>query len=353
MKKIVSLIFAGTLIFGSANAQILSEQNVTINMELQPILQLSMEGPEMLDFSFTDINSYLTGIQKNGATILKVSSSVTFDLWAVGYSNGFATSDFAMDPVAQYGNDNTGSNNIPMTALELHQYPQNPVLSSLGASAGNLVAAGVEGQAATCNGHQMSPNMDYSTPFSEPLSTAGDTTGGLNGNYSNNQIFIVPTGTNPYNSPNSLGATQADKYIAGYRGTAAGCGVPAGTWLSSPFNTETTTGIVNQGGTGAAPSVPATAGTFGNADDNLATGYYFIMDYRIVPGLPARFLMGHPRRAVNLRSPSGAAVLGDFGNITLLGEIGNGWGAAGDGTEPAAQPGAYSMYVKYVVAEDQ
>lgn len=351
MNKIVSLIFAGTLIFGSANAQILSEQNVTINMELQPILQLSMEGPEMLDFSFTDINSYLSGIQKNGATILKVSSSVTFDLWAVGYSNGFATSDYAMDPVAQYGNGTTGDNNIPMTALELHQYPQNPVLTSLGASAGNLVATGVQGAAATCNLHAMSANMDYSSPFSEPLSTAQDTTDGVNGNHSNNQIYIVPTGTNPYNSPNSLDATRADKYIAGYRGTQPGCGVPAGTWLSSPFNTETTTGIVNAGGTAAANS--STDGTFGDADDNLATGYYFIMDYRIVPGLPARFLMGHPRRAVNLRSPSGAAVLGDFGNITLLGEIGNGWGAAGDGTEPSARPGAYSMYVKYVVAEDQ
>lgn len=348
MKKIVSLIFAGTLIFGSANAQILSEQNVQINMELQPILQLSMEGPEMLDFSFTDINSYLSGIQKNGATILKVSSSVTFDLWAVGYSNGFATSDYAMDPVAQYGNGTAGDNNIPMTALELHQYPQNPVLTSLGASAGNLVTAGVQGAAANCNAHAMTANMDYSSPFSEPLSTVGDTTAA---SYSNNQIYIVPTGTNPYNSPNSLSAISADKYIAGYRGTDPGCGVPAGTWLSSPFNTITTTGIVNEGG--AIGALSPSDGTFGDANDNLATGYYFIMDYRIVPGLPARFLMGHPRRAVNLRSPSGAAVLGDFAAIPLLGEVANGWGAAGDGTEPSARAGAYSMYVKYVVAEDQ
>jgi hypothetical protein len=351
MKKIISLIFAGTLIFGSANAQILSEQNVQINMELQPILQLSMEGPEMIDFSFTDISSYISGIQKNGATILKVSSSVTFDLWAVGYSNGFAASNYAMDPVATYGNGTSGDANIPMTALELHQYPQNPVLTSLGASAGNLVATGVQGAAATCDGDLMSANMDYSTPFSEPISTATDTTDAGTGNLSNNQIYIVPTGTNPYNSPNANSATAADKYIAGYRGTTSGCGVPAGTWLSSPFNTETTTGIVNEGGTALVGS--ASDGTFGNSDDNLATGYYFIMDYRIVPGLPARFLMGHPRRAVNLRSPSGAAVLGDFAAMPILSTTGDGWGAAGDGTANAARPGAYSMYVKYVVAEDQ
>lgn len=344
MKKILSLFIAGSFVFGSVNGQILSEQNVQINMELQPILQLSMEGPEMLDFSFTDINSYISGIQKNGATILKVSSSVTFDLWAVGYSNGFATnSSFAMDPVAQYGNGNitAHTNEIPMTALELHQYPQNPVLSSVGATAGNLVADGTAGTAATCNGFATSANMDYSTPFA---TTLGDTSA----NFSNNQIYVVPSGTNPYNSPTSASATSADKYIAGYRGVAAGCGVPAGTWLRNPFNTTTTTGIVNEGSPGAGNS---TAGTFANANDNLGTGYYFIMDYRIVPGLPARFLAGHPRRATNLRSPSGSAILADLANLPILGVAGT-WGASGNATQ-SAMPGAYSMYVKYVVAEDQ
>jgi hypothetical protein len=343
MKKILSLFIAGSFVFGSVNGQILSEQNVQINMELQPILQLSMEGPEMLDFSFTDINSYISGIQKNGATVLKVSSSVTFDLWAVGYSNGFATnSSFAMDPVAQYGNGNATShtNEIPMTALELHQYPQNPVLTAVGATQGNLVATGVLGTASTCNTHLMSANMDYSTPF---VTTLGDTSA----NYSNNQIYVVPSGTNPYNSPTSTGVTTADKYIAGYRGVGAGCGVPAGTWLRNPFNTTTTTGVVNENNAAGVP----TAGTFANADDNLGTGYYFIMDYRIVPGLPARFLAGHPRRATNLRSPSGAAVLADVANLPILGAAST-WGASGNGTQ-SAMPGAYSMYVKYVVAEDQ
>ena len=350
MKKISSLFIAGSFVFGSVNGQILSEQNVQINMELQPILQLSMEGPEMLDFSFTDINSYISGIQKNGATVLKVSSSVTFDLWAVGYSNGFAAGTFAMDPVAQYGNGNAAShtNAIPMTALELHQYPQNPVLTSVGAAVGlnpaqgNLVADGVLGTPATCDAFLMSANMDYSTPFANP--NLGDT--GLN--YSNNQIYVVPAGDNPYNSPFATGPATADKYIAGYRGVGAGCGVPAGTWLRNPFNTETTTGTVNGLNPGAGNS---TAGTFANANDNLGTGYYFIMDYRIVPGLPARFLAGHPRRATNLRSPSGAAILLDFANLPILGLVDT-WGASGSSTQ-SAMPGAYSMYVKYVVAEDQ
>ena len=166
-------------------------------------------------------------------------------------------------------------------------------------------------------------------------------------NYSNNQIYVVPSGTNPYNSPTSTGVTTADKYIAGYRGVGAGCGVAAGTWLRNPFNTTTTTGVVNENNAAGVP----TAGTFANANDNLGTGYYFIMDYRIVPGLPARFLAGHPRRATNLRSPSGAAVLADVANLPILGAAST-WGASGNGTQ-SAMPGAYSMYVKYVVAEDQ
>ena len=90
MKKIFSLLFASTLFFGSANAQILSEQNVTINMDLQPVLQLSIEGPEQIDFNFTEIDQYYAGIVKNGANVLKVSSSVSFDLWAAGLSQGLS-----------------------------------------------------------------------------------------------------------------------------------------------------------------------------------------------------------------------------------------------------------------------
>ena len=59
MKKIASLLFAGTLIFSSVNAQILSEQNVTINVDLQPVLQLSLEGPTQHDFNFTEVIIYL------------------------------------------------------------------------------------------------------------------------------------------------------------------------------------------------------------------------------------------------------------------------------------------------------
>jgi len=345
MKKIVSLIFAGTLIFASANAQILSEQNVQINMELQPILQLSMEGPEMIDFSFTDISSYISGIQRNGATILKVSSSVTFDLWAVGYSNGTAhvnAGRYAFDPVVSYGGGATVANQtniIPLTALELHQYPQNPVLTSNSGVALTAATTGNLPSASDCSGFTMTANSDYSTAFY-------DLTADTSGTTSNNQIYVVPSGTSPYLSPTLNGsATAADKYIAGYRGTGAGCGVPAGTWLRNPFNATANSEIINAG---------AVAGnsTFANQDINLDQGgYYFVMDYRIVPGLPARFQAGHPRRAANLRSNSGTEILGQVANMPILGAA-NTWAASGVVTA-TAQPGAYSMYVKYILAEDQ
>ena len=134
MKKIASLLFAGTLIFGSTNAQILSEQNVTINMDLQPVLQLSLEGPEVIDFSFTTIDQYRNGITRYGANVLKVSSSVSFDLWANGFSQGMNTGDQPnryFDILGDYGAAAAGGlNNIPCAALELHQFPQNPVVAA-------------------------------------------------------------------------------------------------------------------------------------------------------------------------------------------------------------------------------
>ena len=299
MKKIVSLLFAGTLIFGSANGQILSEQNVTINMELQPVLQLDMEGPEVVDFSFTTIEQYRNGITRYGANVLKVSASVSFDLWANGFSQGMNTgaeTNRYFDILGNYTSTAVGANsNIPCSALELHQFPQNPVVTA-GTNCGT-------------NGNGATANMDYSAAFADP---SGAGTG-------NNAIYSAQ-GDNPYFAPDDALAATHDKYIAGGKSTAAGCQVVGGTYLQQTLD----------------PASGTEAGAI------TTDGYYFVMDYRIVPGLPARFPMSDPTRQANGAATSGAAYTA----------------AALDIHNPLTpnayvNPGSYQMGIKYILVEDQ
>ena len=310
MKKIVSILFAGALTFGSVNAQILSEQNVTINMDLQPVLQLDIEGAEVIDFNFTEIRQYTKGITRYGANILKVSASVSFDLWAAGFSQGIngagagARQNY-FDNISNYGNNSNAVavNTIPVSALELHQFPQNP---------------SVVGGATTCGtaGTVITPNADYSAAFVDPtIGAAG-----------NNNIYF-PIGTNPYLAPDDNAAAGLDKYIAGYSGTrtgATGCQIAGGTYLGQSINT------------GAGNNTEASAIT--------NDGYYFVMDYRIVPGLPVRFPMSDPANAANALSTSLNTITVD--DLTIH-------GGAATNTAAYVKPGAYQMQIKYIIVEDQ
>ena len=298
MKKIVSLLFAGALIYGSSNAQILSEQNVTINMDLQPVLQLEIEGPEVIDFTFTDINQYVRGITRFGANVLKVSASVNFDLWAAGLSQGMTMANgLGWDKIGDYAGGaaiaggSGATDSVPLSALELRQFPPNP-----------LVADGVCGLVADDR------SADYSTAFQAPGAATG-----------NNCIYAP--GTAPYLSPD-WGATPAnDKYIAGGPTTASGCAIPGGSYLNQTFATN--------GG--------------GGATDFTADGYYFVMDYRILPGLPVRFPFSDANNNAN------------FGGTSLLAIDGLAISYHADQTNPNAyvSPGSYQMNIKYILVEDQ
>jgi hypothetical protein len=303
MKKIASLLFVGAIIFGSANAQILSEQNVTINMDLQPVLQLSIEGPEQIDFNFTEIDQYYAGIIKNGANVLKVSSSVSFDLWAAGLSQGNVAS-LCMDQLIDYQGGGAGVNTIPVTALELHQFPPNPLVTA---------------NTATCDGTTaLTAESDYSQAFA----IIDAATNAPTANAGNNAIYS-PAATTPYIAPQMTGvATAEEKYIAGGDGTTT-CSVLGGSYISQSMGFNDGVAPTSGAGTG----LPSTA------------GYYFVMDYRIVPGLPAIFPMH--LAASNANSTA----------LTLTGAAAAGAGLTAAGAYAA--PGVYSMSVKYILAEDQ
>lgn len=290
MKKIVSLLFAGVLIFGSVNSQILSEQNVTINVDLQPVLQLNLEGPTQHDFNFTEVRDYYAGITKYGANVLKVSSTVAFDLWANGVSQA-ATLIFDQSYRYNVGGGLLGRNTLPLSAMELRQFPANP-------------ADGTD-----CDQNVATPaNHDYSSPFTPVL--GNNAPGGALGNNSIN----LPGNTTPYQMPTqaAIAVDNAAKYIAGGDGTAANCSVQPGTYLNT-----------------------APAG-----GDQLATaGYYFVMDYRLVPGLPVTFPMHLVASAVN----------GDNDNHELAQTHAGLQANAGS----YINPGMYNMAIKYILAENQ
>jgi hypothetical protein len=102
-------------------------ETFTLEIIIQPVLQLNMKSPNNLEFNFTDIRSYQSGIVKYSATILEISSNMNWDLIAIGTStrNESAAGLPFWDAQAEYGT--SGSNDIPLDVLELHQIPANPL----------------------------------------------------------------------------------------------------------------------------------------------------------------------------------------------------------------------------------
>jgi len=261
MKKIKCLV-ASLLFAGSINAQLIDEQNVTITMDLQPVLQLNMDGPSNIDFVFDEIYEYMGGITKYGATTLKVSSSVSWDLYAVGYSNGNVNTAVTWDAQAAYGTGSAlGSNVLNCSLLELRQDKVNPAKAG---AAGNLGGA------------------DYFLAFPTVVPA-----GAPNNNiYTNATPYVLPAAT--------------EKFIAGHNLATAVNAVVGGSYLTLGFS--------------------------GN--------FYYVIDYRIVPGLPAIF--------PNTRFPNATAI--DVAAVPTAFHL----AAAGN----YAKPGIYTMNVKYVLREN-
>lgn len=311
MKILLTLVAALGIGLGNlAYAQILDEQNVTLTMDLQPVLQLKLEGSNQIDFTFDEINEYYGGITQYGANVLKVSASVTFDLWAVGLSQGNTGTPLTWDQQVDYtGGSANAVNTIPLTALELHQFPQNPT-----------VTAGAD-----CTGNGgATASADYSTPFQTIDLASGANAAGATGN---NCIYTTAE-TTPYIAPVSTGVnTTEEKYIAGGQdaGAVAGCGIVGGSYLTESMNF-----------TNAAVAGPPA----GAAGSPAAAGYYFVMDYRILPGLPAKF-------------PMHQAANNENGNAASLAAAELAGGALSTDANAYAAPGVYTMNIKYIIAEDQ
>jgi len=280
-----SMVAAAMLMGTSAFAQIQDEANVTVTMELVPVLQLNMSTTDQVNFVFDEIPEYIGGITKYGATVLTVSSTVNWDLFASGTSgtHNATNANREWDFVVGYGASTSttaasaGAKNVlPLTALELRQFPSTTVNDG-GATATQLAY--------------------YNTAFRPAVVTT------LPVDFPNN--IYVSTGS-PYLAP----ANVNDPYIAG--GTGILNFVNGGTYL-----TQT-----------------AAVGT---------SKYYFVIDYRIVPGLPAIFPY------------AGTTVGGNGTDIkhNLLDGAAFSGNTAGGSVGAYAKPGVYTMNVKYLLIENQ
>jgi len=262
--RIKLFIAAAALIGTTASAQLIDEKDVSITLDLQPVLQLDMTTPDQIEFVFDEINEYQAGITQYAATILKVSSTVSWDLYAVGRSQGNTGAGF-WDQQVDYGNDNVNAvANLPLSLLEIRQSQQNSSTAT------------------------DPTKLDYSANFQN-----ANTIGALvdPGTFvGTNNIYVDPAG---------LGTPPpaTERYIAGHKGTSGvGDFMPGGTYL-------------NQTGP--------------------RSDYYYTMDYRILPGLPAIFPMAYD-------------IVGGAQNIVT------------ENTPSSyAEPGVYTMYVQYILLEDQ
>jgi hypothetical protein len=282
MKKFMkSALVIGAVMAGTASyAQIQDEENVTVTMELVPILQLNMNTPDQVNFVFDEIPEYIGGITQYGATILTVSSTVNWDLFATGTSAAHQANaaNQTWDFVVGYGpavvtTTTAGARSaLPLTALELHQFPSI------------VIADGTPTQTA-----------NYGGVFSAAV-------GAIAATWPNN---IYVSDASAYAAPGAITAP----YIAGGFGTANY--VNGGSYL-----TQTTA-----------------VGT---------SKYYFVIDYRIVPGLPAIFPkagtnVGAAAETHNLETSAAAAFA--VGNTGAVGAY--------------AKPGVYTMNAKYLLVENQ
>jgi hypothetical protein len=264
MKKLSILCGAFLLLGASANAQLIDEKDVTVTMDLQPVLQLDMSTPDQIQFTFDEISEYYAGITRYAATILKVSSTVSWDLYAVGRSS--QGTEFWDQQISYSSILNPNSiSDLPMSLLELRQNQPN-----LGAAAATLAGTAL---------------VDYSQAFA-PAGTAS----------AGNSLYV--------NGGTNTAPAITNKYIGGHSGTT---GVddflPGGSYL-----TQTNAALF--------------AGT---------TNFYYAIDYRILPGLPAIF--------PNAAHESGAP-FEDLGTASGL-------------PNAYAEPGLYTMYVQYILLEDQ
>lgn len=178
----------------------------TLRIEVLPVMELKMNTSSQINFNFDNIRSYTGGVTKYGATILTVSSTVTWDLVAVATSTNNENGNAYWDENIAYSS--TGTNQIPLHALELHQTPPNPAGAGAGVDYSPAFVTPPIGNNSIEVGSQAGgTTIAWGTAGTKAI--AGQIVGGAG----------VGTSVAPgSNLPTGLGGSPADcKYVIDYR----------------------------------------------------------------------------------------------------------------------------------------
>jgi hypothetical protein len=181
MKNVVKLTMSMLFMCSLTFAQQGQKEGVGIVLDMRPILQLDMTSTDQINFVFNNKDEFAKGITKNSATILKVTSTVKWDLYAVGRSTGKSPNGPTYwDQEKSYQSTVNSVADLPLSLLEIKQ---------------SRINTATEGSLATY--------PDYSSDFASPFrSSAG------------NSLYVANDGS--ITPPNKSG-----KYIAGQSGTAS------------------------------------------------------------------------------------------------------------------------------------
>ncbi len=197
--SLVASLFAAT--FSSAQNVNSSQNGVSMVLDMKPVLQIDFISPSQINFVFDEKSKYYKGIVHNAATEIKVTSTVSWDMYAVGRSSGKnPNGPKYWDQVASYESTNNSIADIPLSSLELKQRNKN---------------TGIHHDKALYN--------DYSNDFNKGFKPSAS-----------NSLYISNNGTQTPPSKNG-------KYLAGYSGDTSYSDngfIPAGSYYSKYNNTS-------------------------------------------------------------------------------------------------------------------
>ena len=95
-------------------------------LDLKPILQLEISSQDEIDFVFDKEKQYHDGIVKNAATTIKITSTVKWDLYAIGRTKEKNSNGKTYWYQENINDTNIKSiNNIPLNLLEIKQHTPN------------------------------------------------------------------------------------------------------------------------------------------------------------------------------------------------------------------------------------
>lgn len=171
---------------------------VGMTLDLKPILKVDMIAPDQIDFVFNSIEEFSKGITKKSATILKITSTVNWDMYAIGrttYETSYGKTSWKQEQ--SFDRTMNSVANLPLSLLELRQ---NRINNGSSGSNGLYNDYSQEFKNEVNGGNSIYVPSDGSL---SPPDSNGKYIAGHNGVAQDNVLDFIPAGSYDSNAPNS------------------------------------------------------------------------------------------------------------------------------------------------------